>query len=85
MNKSGITNLLNKQLRNEPIPINILNECIVEFLEDLNYKISSEQLNQLKETDLLYTHIIRKALDYLIRKHTICSVMFNNKILYYYE
>ncbi len=82
-----IIELLNNQLKGIPCNFDLLIELLNEYLVDQDY--NDEQIEAvvkfITSNPVMLTNIFQDLVSHLCRKYTICSIMYNNKILCYYE
>jgi hypothetical protein len=82
-----IIELLNNQLKGIPCNFDLLIELLNEYLVDQDY--NDEQIEAVVKfiisNPVMLTNIFQDLVSHLCRKYTICSIMYNNKILCYYE
>lgn len=82
-----IIELLNNQLKGIPCNFDLLIELLNEYLVDQDY--NDEQIEAvvkfITSNPVMLINIFQDLVSHLCRKYTICSIMYNNKILCYYE
>lgn len=82
-----IIEILNNQLKGIPSNFDLLMELLNEYLVDQDY--TNEQIEAvvkfITSSPVMLTNVFQDLINHLCRKYTICSIMYNNKILCYYE
>ena len=84
MDKNKIVAIFNSYLRQNAVNINEVTELCSEYLEDINAPNKEENMKLLVNNPTLITNMFPDVIRHFSVKHTICSIIFNNKILMYY-
>lgn len=85
MNKSDYVSLFNSYLKNIPVTIKTLINAVDEYLDDMNYSKKDNAIQLLSQQPDLMSQLLPEIIMHMCKKYTICYIMFNNKILMYYE
>ena len=75
--------IFNKELRGESINISLLIQMIEEYLTD--NKKDTSVLNVIAENPQLIQLIYPQIKEYIIKKYSICYIIYNNQIITYVE
>ena len=83
LSKEEIVELFNS-INSNTVSFKRLISLIEMYFEDINYTRRNEVIQLLLNNNDLIGLLLPRVIDYYRIKYTICSVMFNNKILLYY-
>lgn len=83
--KDKFLNCLQKSLREDPVDISFLIELISQYLQDIKYKKADLLMSFIIQNPDLVKIALPTVFEHFRRKFAINSVMFNNKIILYYD
>ena len=85
MNKNEYVELFNNSIRGTPVNIDKIVEAITEYLEDKEVPDAGKIVQGLIQQPALISNAFEEVKEHMCKKYTICSVIFNGKILMYYD
>ena len=84
MNINNCVKIFNCMASGDVVPIEELIELVSDFLTENNIENSDEMMKLVIQNPSLIQETIPAILDYYTRKYDICSIIYNNKIIFYY-
>ena len=84
MTKDEIMEILNANIRGTPVSIDKLIILISDYLTEINYENSDKIIYLIQQNPQLIEMAYPKIVEYFTKKYNILSLIYNNKILYYY-
>ena len=84
MTKSEITEILNANIRGTPVSIDKLITLVSDYLTEINYENADKIIYLIQQNPQLIEMAYPKIVEYFTKKYNILSLIYNNKILYYY-
>lgn len=86
MKKSDCIKIFNASIRGTPVSFNKeLIPLISDYLTEIKYEKSDKLISLIISNPDLVQSALPKVIDYFCRKYQIFRLMFNNKIILYYE
>jgi hypothetical protein len=84
MTKDEIKEILNANIRGTPVSIDKLIILISDYLTEINYENADKIIYLIQQNPQLIEMAYPKIVEYFTKKYNILSLIYNNKILYYY-
>jgi hypothetical protein len=84
MTKDEIMEILNANIRGTPVSIDKLIILISDYLTEINYENADKIIYLIQQNPQLIEMAYPKIVEYFTKKYNILSLIYNNKILYYY-
>ena len=83
MNKKEILNILNSLIKGNASTEKLI-QLVAEYLTENNIQKSNKLINLIISDPLLLNRALPTVIEYYTYKYNIFSLIFNNKIIYYY-
>lgn len=85
MNKKDYINMFNGIIRGDPVPFKEkVIPMISDYLTEINYENADKIIYLIQQNPQLIEMAYPKIVEYFTKKYNILSLIYNNKILYYY-
>lgn len=84
MTKDEIMGILNANIRGTPVSIDKLITLVSDYLTEINYENADKIIYLIQQNPQLIEMAYPKIVEYFTKKYNILSLIYNNKILYYY-